>query len=168
VFEHFDTQEEVFGAKLGAALTMEHDSLAMLVELQERVQRWELRDLFRAHETETRHQIENIERCFQLLEERLKAAPSPASKGLAKESNSMFAKTDEDVVDSVLLASALETALYEIGVYKSLITIAETWDDADDVVGLLSENLQQEVTASEKIQQASEDVAAEDSTAHGA
>ncbi|WP_426519128.1 ferritin-like domain-containing protein [Diaminobutyricibacter sp. McL0618] len=165
MFEHFDTQEEVFGAKLSAALTMEHDSLDMLVELQDRTQRWELRDLFHAHASETRQQIDNIERCFQLLEERLRASPSPATKGLAKESRSMFLKTDDDVVDSALLAGALETELYEIGVYQSLITIAETWDDADDVVRLLTENLQQEVAASEKIQQAAEDVAAQDSAA---
>ncbi|WP_345763516.1 DUF892 family protein [Diaminobutyricibacter sp. McL0608] len=145
---------------------MEHDSLAMLIEFQDRTQRWEPRDLFHAHASETRQQIDNIERRFQLLEERLKALPSPATKGLAKEGDSMFAKTDDEVVDSMLLANALETELYEIGVYQSLITIAETWDDADEVVRLLTEDRQQEVAASEKIQHAAEDVAAQDSAAH--
>lgn len=165
MFEHFDNQEEVFSAKLSSALTMEQDSLDMLVEFEDRTQRWELRDLFHAHAAETRQQIKNIERCFQLLEARLKASPSPATKGLAKEGRSLYAKADDDVVDSVLLAGALETELYEIGVYQSLITIAETWDDVDEVVDLLRANLQQEVTTSEKVQRAAEDVAAQDSAA---
>jgi ferritin-like metal-binding protein YciE len=160
VFEHFETPEEVFSAKLSAALTMEGDSLAMFTELEDRAQLWEFRELFRSHAEETRQEIERLERCFTLLQEKLKTAPSPASKGLAKEGRWMIAKTDEEIVDSVLLASALETALYEVGVYQALVAAADSFGVAE-VVDLLSSNLDEEVAASEKFQAATERAAAD-------
>lgn len=70
--------------------------------------RSELKDLFRAHAEETRHQIANLERCFELLGEKINDAPSPTTKGLAKEGKAAIAKTDARIVDAVLLAAGLE------------------------------------------------------------
>lgn len=160
MFEHFNTPEEIFSFKLGSALSMEHDSLDMLGELEEHAQRSELKELFREHAEETRHQIANLERCFELLGEEVNDSPSPTTKGLAKEGTSTIRKTDPSIVDSVVLAGGLETEHYEIAVYEILVTNAEA-RGATEVASLLRENLDQEVKASEKIKKAAHQVAQE-------
>lgn len=160
MFEHFDTTEEVFSFKLGSALTMEHDSLEMLGDLEASAQRQEVRALFRSHAVETQQQIANLEKCFALLGEEISDSPSPTTKGLAKEGKSMIAKTDDSIVDSVLLSGGLETEHYEIAVYETLITSAEA-SGANEVAQLLKANLEQEIAASEKIKTAATQVAAQ-------
>jgi ferritin-like metal-binding protein YciE len=163
MFERFDKPEDIFSFKLGSALTMERDSLEMLEDLEKNAQREELRALFSEHATETRQQIENLEKCFGLLGEEINDSPSPTTKGLAKEGKSMISKTDDSIVDSVLLAGGLETERYEIAVYETLITNADA-RGAGEVSQLLTANLEQEVAASEKIKAAAKKVAAEGPT----
>lgn len=157
MFEHFTTPEEIFSFKLGSALTMEHDTLEMLGDLEEQVQRPELKRLFREHADETRQQIANIEQCFQLLGEQVNDAPSPTTKGLAKEGKAAIRKTDASVVDAVILAGALETEHYEIAVYETLVTNAEA-RGAAEVAKLLQQNLQQEEGARDKVKQAAKQI----------
>ncbi|MDQ0212409.1 hypothetical protein BMF89_01660 [Arthrobacter sp. SRS-W-1-2016] len=160
MFEHFKTAEEIFSFKLGSALTMEHDSLDMLGELESAATRQELKVLFREHANETRQQITNLEQCFQLLGEEINTSPSPTTKGLAKEGKSTIGKTDDSLVDAVVLAGALETEHYETAVYEILITNAEA-RGAADVAQLLSQNLEQEKAAIEKIKTAAQQIAGE-------
>jgi ferritin-like metal-binding protein YciE len=155
MFEHFTTPEELFSFKLGSALTMEHDSLEMLETLESTTPRSELKDLFSVHAEETRQQIANLERCFELLGEQVNDAPSPTTKGLAKEGKATIAKTDDSIVDAVLLAAGLETERYEMAVYETLITNAEA-RGALEVADLLQANYKQEVAASEKLRDAAQ------------
>lgn len=158
MFEHFTTPEEIFSFKLGSALTMEHDSLDMLGELENAATREELKGLFHEHAEETRQQIANLEKCFELLGEDVNDSPSPATKGLAKEGRSFIGKTDDSLVDAVVLAGALETEHYETAVYETLITHADT-RGASEVAQLLRQNLDQEKAAIEKIKAAAHTVA---------
>ncbi len=158
MFEHFNTAEELFSFKLGSALSMEHDSLEMLGELEQHAQRAELKTLFREHAEETRQQIKNLEQCFQLLGEKVNDSPSPTTKGLSREGKSTIRKTDPRIVDTVLLSGGLETERYEIAVYEILIVNADA-RGADEVAVLLRENLKQEEAASEKIKKAAREVA---------
>lgn len=153
MFEHFNTPEEIFSFKLGSALSMEHDSLDMLEELAATTPRPELRELFNSHAEETRQQIANIERCFELLGEEVNDAPSPTTKGLAKEGKASISKTDPAIVDAVLLTGGLETERYEIAVYEVLVNNADA-RGATEVCNLLQQNLDQEIAASEKIKAA--------------
>jgi ferritin-like metal-binding protein YciE len=157
MFEHFTTPEEIFTFKLGSALTMEHDSLEMLGTLEETTPRPELKELFHAHAEETRQQIANLEKCFELLGESVNDAPSPTTKGLAKEGKASIAKTDDSIVDAVLLAGGLETERYEMAVYETLITNAKA-RGAEEVVALLQANYEQEVAASDKLRKAAESI----------
>jgi len=134
---------------------MERDTLEMLGDLEENVQRPELKELFRAHADETRQQIANIEQCFQLLGEPVNDSPSPTTKGLAKEGKAAIKKTDVSVVDAVILAGALETEHYEIAVYETLVTNADA-RGAGEVARLLRQNLEQEVSALDKVKQAAQ------------
>jgi ferritin-like metal-binding protein YciE len=150
MFEHFDTPEEIFSFKLGAALTMENDTLTMLAELEATTSRPELKALFHEHAVETQQQVENLKRCFALLGEEVSENPSPVTKGLAKEATASIRKTDASIVDAVLLSGAVETEHYEIAVYEVLVTNAKA-RGADEVAKLLQQNLDQELAALQKV-----------------
>lgn len=161
MFEHFNTADQVFQFKLGRVLTTEYDSLDMLVEMDKAALRSDVQDLFRDHAHKTRQQIENLERIFSLLGIEAHQAPSPASKGMAKEARSYMAKTDNTVLDGVLLGVGLELAHYEMAVYEGLLIQARAKSTAR-IAELLTQNLNQERDAIEKIKAALEPVAAED------
>ena len=75
MLEKFDTPSELFTYKLGSALTMERDVLEMLGKLEQEAQSQELRQQFRHHAEETRHQIGNVEHAFAELGEEPDASP---------------------------------------------------------------------------------------------
>ncbi|WP_022881192.1 ferritin-like domain-containing protein [Gryllotalpicola ginsengisoli] len=153
MFEHFDKPQELFEYKLGTALTMEHDSLNALRELEMASQSEEVRNLFAHHQGETKQQIANLEQAFQLLGVEPDQSPSPTTKGLMKEGAALVAKTDKSLVDSVTLSAALENEHYEIAAYQSLIISAEAMG-ATQVCDLLKQNLDQEMHTSEELNQA--------------
>jgi ferritin-like metal-binding protein YciE len=153
MFEHFDRPEELFEYRLGSALTMEHDSLNMLRELEMAAQSDEAKKLFSHHQEETKEQIANLEKALQLIGSGPDRSPSPTTKGLMKEGTSLIAKTDKSLVDDVAFAAALGTEHFEIASYESLIISAEALG-ANEVKGLLEQNLQQEKHTSEELAQA--------------
>lgn len=158
MFEHLNTPNELFSYKLGSALSMEHDSLRMLGTLEENATKPELKQLFREHAEETRHQISNLEQCFQLLGQDVTDAPNPTTNALAKEGQATMKKTAQNLINTVVLGAGLETEHYEIAVYETLAALAEA-NGKSDIARLLRENLGQEVEASEKIKQAAQHVA---------
>ncbi len=150
MFEKLNTPEELFSFKLGSALTMEKKVLEMLGDLEESAQRDEIKQAFREHAEETRQHIANIEKSFGLLGEDVDDSPCPTIDGLAAEGKSTIKKTDDSIVDAVVLAGATETEHYEIGVYETLVTNAEA-RGAPEVAALLRQNLEQEQAALEKV-----------------
>jgi ferritin-like metal-binding protein YciE len=158
VFEKLDTPQELFTYKLGSALTMEHTVLDMLGDLEEKAQRQQLKQQFHHHAQETQQQIRNIEQAFTAMGEEPEDEPCPAIKGIEKEGKANIKKTDDALVDAVILSGAAETEHHEIAVYESLITQADAMGRAN-VVTLLRENLEQEQHTLEEVRQATRQVA---------
>jgi ferritin-like metal-binding protein YciE len=158
VFEKLDTPQELFTYKLGSALTMEHTVLDMLGDLEEKAQSQQLKQQFHHHAQETQQQIRNIEQAFTAMGEEPEDEPCPAIKGIEKEGKANIKKTDDALVDAVILSGAAETEHHEIAVYESLITQAEAMN-RPNVVTLLRENLEQEQHTLEEVRQASRQVA---------
>lgn len=156
----FKTPDELFAYKLGSALRMENDTLDMLAELEETAQRKELKEFFKHHQEETREQVSNLEKVFEVLGEPAKEHPSPTTKGMKEEGKKVFEKTDEALIDSVVLAAALGTEHYETAVYETLITHAEAMG-AKEVVDLLKQNLEQETHTADEIKKFAQKVAEE-------
>ncbi len=150
MFEHFSSADELFRFRLASALTMERDSLEMLGELEGAAHDDELKSMFRHHAEETRQQLDNLEEIFRLIGEEPNGAPSPTTKGLAKEGQSLIRKSDPAVVDDVVISAALGTEHYEISTYQTLIAAADALG-AEDVQRLLKQNLDQEVHTSEEL-----------------
>ena len=160
MFERVNTPEEAYNFKLGAALKMEHTVLEKILEDSiDEAQDDSLKRLFRHHAEETRGQIRNLEQVFAAFGWEVDDSPCPAIEALHKEAKTNVKKTDDAIVDSVILSGALETEHHEIAVYEGLIIQARAMG-RDDVVRLLEANLDQEQHTLEEAKTALEKIAA--------
>jgi ferritin-like metal-binding protein YciE len=145
----------LFAHKLGAALTMEETVLTMLDELQRKANEDELKQQLSHHAEETQGQIRNLEQAFSALGMETQKQPCPAIEGLQTEGQQLLQQTDSQLHDAVILSGCGEVEHHEIAVYDGLITMAEQMD-ADDLVALLEENLEQEEHTLTEVEQAFE------------
>jgi ferritin-like metal-binding protein YciE len=145
------TPEELMHYQLRTALTMEADSLAALGELAKAAKSKDVKDMFRHHADETREQIDNLHKVFSLLELKDTTAPSPSTKGISKQAESLIGKSSAKLLDRVTLSCALGNEHYEISAYHGLI-IPATAMGATEAVTLLRANLDQEVHTSKELQ----------------
>jgi ferritin-like metal-binding protein YciE len=146
MFERLNTPEEIFSFKLGSALKMEQQLFEVLEELEQNAQRTEIKQALREHRQETRQHARNVEQCFKLLGEEVDDSPCPVVDAMAKEGIATIKKTDDALVDVIILAAVTESEHYEIAVYETLITHADA-RRASEVAALLQQNLEQEKRA---------------------
>ncbi len=158
MFEHFSTPEEIFNFKLGAAHKMEKKLLEVLEELEQAAERDEIKRALREHREETRQHAMNIEKCFALLDEEIDDSANPVIEAMAKEGKAMIKKTDDSLVDAIVLVAATESEHYEIAVYETLITNAHA-RGASEVAALLQQNLVEDQHALEVARAAMETIA---------
>ena len=152
--------QQLFTHKLGAALTMERTVLQMLQELERNATDDELKQQFSHHRDETQEQISNLTQAFSALGKQPQEQPCPTIEGLQQESQQMIQQTDRRLIDAVLLSGAAETEHHEIAVYEGLIAQADEMGQ-DDVVALLTENLEQEQHTLKEVQKATQQKAKE-------
>lgn len=145
-----ETPEDLVRFKLRTAMTMEEDSLASLGELAEAAQTADIKKLFRHHADETREQIANLKKVFQLLGVPESSAPSPSTKGIGKQAESLIKRSAPELRDQVTLAAALGNEHYEMASYQGLI-LPVTALGATDALALLQDNCDQEVHTSEEL-----------------
>ena len=152
--------KQLFEHELGMALGAERKVLTTLRKLEKRAQRDELKQQFHHHLEETEGQIKNLEQAFQALGERAGAHDADSANGIAAEGEKLMEKVDDELIDAVLLGAAAKTEHVEIAMYEGLITKAEAMG-ADDIVGLLEENLEQEKHTLEEVKSAAEKLSKE-------
>jgi len=146
MFEHLNTPEELFSYKLGSALTMERELVTVLEEFEQDAQAPEIKKVLRGHREETVQHARNIEKCFELLGYQAGDSPCRVVEALAKDAKATINKTDDSLVDAVVLAAVAESEQYEIAVYNTLITNAEA-RGATEVAALLQGNRDEEKRA---------------------
>lgn len=137
--------------QLRTALTMEDDSLAALGELAQAAKSAEVKKMFTHHADETKEQIANLHKVFELLDFKDTTAPSPSTKGITRQAESLIGKASDSLRDQVVLACALGNEHYEMSAYQGLI-IPLTAMGAPDAVALLQANLEQETHTSEELE----------------
>ena len=125
MFEHLNTPEELFSFKLGSALKMEQELVNLLEEFEARAQRPEIKRALSEHREETLQHARNIEKGFKLLGQEVDDSPCPVVEAMATDAKATMKKTDDALVDVVILAAVDESEHYEIAVYDTLITSAE-------------------------------------------
>jgi len=153
-----ESPTELLHYQLRTALTMEHDSLAALGELAAAAKSADVKKMFKHHAEETKEQIENLHKVFGLLEFKETSAPSPSTKGITKQAESLIDKAAAKLRDQVVLSCALGNEHYEISAYQALIIPAQAMG-ASDVVALLTANLDQETHTSEELKTMLEKIA---------
>jgi ferritin-like metal-binding protein YciE len=143
MFERLNTPDEAFGFKLGATLKMERTVLEILDDGIEHAQDEKVRELLRAHRSESEQHVANVEEAFTTLGWDVDDAPCPAIEGLEKEASANVRKTDDALVDLVILQGALEVEHHEIGVYENLIVNVKA-AGRDEVARILHRNFESE------------------------
>jgi ferritin-like metal-binding protein YciE len=158
MFERLHNPEETFEFKLGSALTMERNVLEMLGDLEEESTKAELKQQFHHHAQETRQQIDNIEQVFRARGHEPDDSPCLVIHAIDKEAKANIMRADDGVKDSVILSGARETEHFEIAMYENLIVQAEGLGN-DQVVQLLSQNLEIEQHTLEEVDRMERQVA---------
>jgi ferritin-like metal-binding protein YciE len=159
MFERLKTPEEAYNYKLGAALNMERTVLDILDDSIENAQSEQIRDTLQQHRAETEQHIEILEQVFGAFEWDVDDSPCPAIDGLKAEGKANVKKTDDSLVDNVILQGAVEVEHHEIAVYENLMLNARAMG-RNDVFDLLQKNLESEQSALRKARSAIETVAA--------
>ena len=103
------------------------------------------------HLAETENQISRLDQVFQKMGEKAQGVQCPAIDGLIKEANEIAGEvSDKEVLDAAIVGAAQSVEHYEIARYGTLIAWAESLG-RDDVVRLLTTNLNEEKAADKKL-----------------
>ena len=159
MFERLNTPQEALNYKLGATLKMEQKVLEILDDNIEHAQDEKVRQLLSSHREESEKHVANVEEAFRLFDWEVDDSSCPAIEGLEKEGKAMVKKTDDSLVDSVILQGALEVEHHELGVYENLLINIKAMG-RDDVARLLHQNFESEQGALEKVRALQAEVAA--------
>jgi ferritin-like metal-binding protein YciE len=144
---------ELFLHELGDVLYAEQTLVKTLPKLQEEAADEELAQGFGEHLEETRQHVKNLEQAFEALGEPAKAEKCPGIEGIKKEHDEFVSNESpsQEILDAFLTGAGARTEHYEIAAYEGLVTMAEATGE-DEVVRLLTENLEQEKKALRKLQ----------------
>jgi ferritin-like metal-binding protein YciE len=111
----------------------------------------DLQNGLKLHLEETNKQIERLDKVFEKLGHKASGTTCPAIDGLIKEADATASEiADKAVLDAGIVANAQAIEHYEIARYGTLIAWAEALGH-DDVVRLLTTNLNEEKAANVKL-----------------
>jgi ferritin-like metal-binding protein YciE len=117
-----------------------------------------LKELFSKHLEETKRQVLRLRTVFEHLGEKPTGQHCNGMEGVIEEGKDALEKDEEGPsFDSGLVGAALRTEHYEIAGYEASIAMAKTLG-LDEVVELLTENLDEEVAAATKITAAAQPI----------
>ncbi len=158
---------ELFLHELGDVLYAERTLVKTLPKLQEEASDEELTLGFEEHLDETKQHVKNVEQAFEKLGEKPTAEKCPGIEGIKQEHDDFVSKESpsQDVLDSFLTGAGARTEHYEIAAYEGLVTMAQAMGETE-VVQLLSENLDQEKQALEKLKMIGKRLAEEGAKQH--
>ena len=147
------TMEELFIEEIRDLYDAETQLTKALPKMSKAAASDELREAFKEHLEQTRHQVERLKRIFELVGEKATGKTCAAMAGLIKEGDELVSSSDETPVrDAGLIAAAQKVEHYEISGYGSARTHAELLGN-DEAVRLLGETLQEEKDTDEKLGQ---------------
>ena len=142
---------ELFLHELGDILDAEQRIVQMLPLMAQETEQEEVQQTYKQHEAETRQQIQNIERCFQLMGTQPQRIACFAIDGIKKEHDSFLQEQPSPIVLTMFdLGGAAKTEHYEIASYQGLVDQAVLMGQ-QQCAQLLQQNLEQEKAMAEKV-----------------
>jgi ferritin-like metal-binding protein YciE len=146
-----DSLEALFEDTLRDMYYAEKKLTKILPKMAKKATTEELAEAFASHAEETQGQVERLEQVFKLIDKTPRAKKCEALEGLSAEGDHVMQEADDDgVMDAGLIASAQAVEHYEIARYGALIAWANQLDMAD-AAELLTESLEEEKAADEKL-----------------
>lgn len=149
VFERFNTPEEAYNHKLGAALKMERTVLEILEVNVRNAEDAHVKELLGSHLEKSRANVQALESIFGALGWEVDEDSCPVAEAFEKEDKSKIKKARPGVVDTVVLQGVVEIEHYGIGVYENLIIRARAMH-RQDIVDLLQRNIHAKQVVLEK------------------
>ena len=129
--------------KLADILQAEKEIEKTIPKLVDEASDEELRSGLESHLEQTHDHVRNIEEVFRSLGEAPRTKECHGIEGLKKEHEEAVNEVGDQLLDSVVVSSAVATEHYEIANYDVLIALARAVGERD-VIPLLEENLKQE------------------------
>ena len=118
----------------------------------------ELKALFTAHVEETKGQVLRLRQIFQIFGEKPTGEHCNGMEGVIEEGTDALEKDEEGAsFDSGIIGAALRTEHYEIAGYTAAIAMSKVLG-MEDVTGLLTESLNEETGAAQKILAAAQSI----------
>jgi ferritin-like metal-binding protein YciE len=155
--------KEVLLDELRDIYSAENQLVKALPKLAKGAKNAKLKELFTAHLEETKGQVERLKEVFAHLEQKATGEHCDGMEGIVEEGKSALEKDEEGAsFDVGLIGAALRTEHYEIAAYQATISMAKTLG-MQDVIDLLTENLNEEQAAAAKITEAAKPILLESS-----
>ena len=146
--------KEVLLDELRDLYSAENQLVKALPKLAKGAKDAKLKELFTKHLEETKGQVERLKEVFAHLEEKPTGEHCNGMEGIVEEGKDALEKDEEGAsFDCSLIGAALRTEHYEIAGYQATISMAKTLG-MQDVIDLLTENLNEELAAAAKITEA--------------
>lgn len=129
----------------------ENQILKSLPKLIDKATNRELSKGLRDHLEETKDQVARLDQVFKKLGQEPKGVQCPAIDGLITEADELAGEVaDKEVLDAAIIGAAQSVEHYEIARYGTMIAWAHELGH-DDVVRLLTTNLNEEKAADKKL-----------------
>ncbi|MCX7307800.1 MAG: ferritin-like domain-containing protein [Afipia sp.] len=145
------TMEELFTHQLQDIYYAEQQLTKAIPKMADKATNADLKSGLKSHLHDTKNQIERLDKVFAKLGQKPKATTCPAIDGIIKEADETAGDIDDKaVLDAAIAANAQAVEHYEISRYGTLIAWAEQLGH-DDVVALLTTNLNEEHAANDKL-----------------
>ena len=155
------TPHDLFVHELSDTMSAEHIILTMLDELASESEHKDLKAAFKQHQTETKHQIANLEKVFKALGVEPEATTCHAAEGLRQEHEALKQEQPPvEVLQMGNLGGAAKTEHYEIASYTTLVQMARDLGEKE-AVELLKENLDQEKAMAKTVETLSKELGKE-------
>jgi len=136
----------------------ENQLVKALPKLAKGAKNAKLKELFTSHLEETKGQVERLKEVFGHLEEKPTGEHCNGMEGIVEEGKDALEIDEEGAsFDCGLIGAALRTEHYEIAGYQATIAMAKTLG-MQDIIDLLTENLNEELAAAAKITEAAQPI----------
>jgi ferritin-like metal-binding protein YciE len=148
--------EDAFMTELRDMYNAESQLVKALPRMAKAASAPELQSAITEHLEQTRGQIERLEQVFDTLGARVRGKKCLAMEGLVEEGKELISEDAEPgVMDASIIAAAQKVEHYEIASYGTLCAWAKQLGH-DDAAQLLSQNLEEEKMADQKLSQIAE------------
>ena len=145
------TMDDLFVHALQDVYYAENQITKALPDMIEKATDSQLKQGFRTHLNETKEQIKRLDKVFEAVRQKPKAATCPAIDGIIKEANEIAGEVeDKQVLDAALIAAAQAVEHYEITRYGTLVAWAEQLGHKD-AIAPLQKTLDEEKATDQKL-----------------